>query len=355
MILRLLCFSDWRVQKLEEVYKFLDTLNEKPDFILYAGDDLHRFQEEGVNHFSELAQYTKQQRVFAVAGNDDFVEVKTVLRAENVHDLHHSECVFNDFAFLGSEGSTFGPGLLKYTEEQVKKHLSKQMTAAKGKAIIVLSHAPPHGTLDLGIRFANPQDGAEHIGSKALRAFVEAAKPAVIVCGHCHSQGKMVSHIGTTCVVNIASHDSSGSTGNFALIEINEAREVKVQFFDTEDLIPPDSLLNVHGVGPSVENALSQAGVKTIDQLLKAQDLYKIADSSGIPFATVSRIKAKAKALKEGKPFKLKDIHLTQGEVIFFDIETDIACERARFFRAFRFTLKRLSDILLISELGNLS
>ncbi len=69
-LIRVLCFSDWRVQTIEEVYKFLHTLGEKPDFILYAGDDLPRFQEEGINHFSELAQYTKQQRVLAVAGNE---------------------------------------------------------------------------------------------------------------------------------------------------------------------------------------------------------------------------------------------------------------------------------------------
>jgi predicted phosphodiesterase len=88
--MRLLCFSDWRTQSIEEVYRFLHNLKDEPDFILYAGDDLVRFSDEGINHFSEMAQYTKQQRVLAVAGNDDFPETKIVLKAKNVHDLHNS-------------------------------------------------------------------------------------------------------------------------------------------------------------------------------------------------------------------------------------------------------------------------
>ncbi len=124
--MRLLCFSDWRVQPIEDVYRFLSTLDPKPDLILYAGDDIQRFQQKGINHFSELANYTNQHYVLAVVGNDDFVEYKAVLRAENVKDLYDSAFVFGDFAFLGLEGSTSGPGLLQHTEEQVKIHLNKQ-------------------------------------------------------------------------------------------------------------------------------------------------------------------------------------------------------------------------------------
>ncbi len=191
-----------------------------------------------------------------------------------------------------------------------------------------MSHTPPYGILDLGIRFADPKDGADHIGSKALKDFVEKVKPALVVCGHCHSQGRVLSNMGRTQVLNIASHDSPGSTGNFALIDIESNGELSVGFFNTEDLIPPDSLLNIHGVGPSIESALVNAGMTTIDELLKAPDLYKIAESSGIPFPTISRIKAKARALKDERPFKLKDMQPIADNAIFFDIETDIACER---------------------------
>jgi Icc-related predicted phosphoesterase len=43
------------------------------------------------------------------------------------------------------------------------------LNATKGKTTIILSHTPPYEILDLGIRFADPKDGADHIGSKALK------------------------------------------------------------------------------------------------------------------------------------------------------------------------------------------
>lgn len=164
------------------------------------------------------------------------------------------------------------------------------MKAVKGKTAIVLSHTPPYGTLDLGIRFADPKEGAEHIGSRALRKFVEKTKPALVVCGHCHSQGRLFSSIGRTHVLNIASHDSPGSAGNFAVVDIDSKGNFGINFYNTDELIPLDSLFNVHGVGPSVNLALSEVGIKTIDQLIEAPDLYKLAEASNVPFATVSGI-----------------------------------------------------------------
>lgn len=326
--MRLLCFSDWRVQPIADIYRFIDTIDPKPDVILYAGDDINRFQQDGVNHFSLLADSTVQHSVIAVAGNDDDSVFKLVLAKDNIHDAHNDVFFFGDYAILGLEGSTCGPGVLQYTEQEVKSHLYKQLLAAKGKKLIVLSHAPPRGILDLGIRFASPQQGAEHIGSSALRDFVEKEKPVLVVCGHCHSQGGILSCIGSTRVLNIASHDSEGAAGNFAIVDLEADGSIGVSHYSTEDLIPKNSLLNIHGVGPSVEHALSRAGIKTIEQLLLAPDLYKISEASELPFATVSRIKAKAKAHTEGRPYKLQDIPPMPENVIFFDIETDVACER---------------------------
>lgn len=328
MIMRLLCFSDWRVQPIEEVYRFLHNLKDKPDFILYAGDDLARFADEGTNHFSEMAQYTKQQHVLAVAGNDDFPEVKIVLKSKNVHDLHNSPFVYQNFAFMGVEASTSGPALLQHSEDEVERHLRKQVKTAKDKTLIVLSHSPPYGTLDLGIRFARPEDGVSHIGSTALRDFAMRFSPQLVVCGHCHSQGKLASNLGKVKIVNVSSHDMPGSEGNFAVINIGSPGCVEVEFHDTTEQIASSSLLNLHGVGPAVEEALSEASIKTIDQLVKASNLHEIAGSCGIPIPTLSRLKAKAKSLIEREIYKIKDLRPIVGDVIFFDIETDIACER---------------------------
>lgn len=326
--MRLLCFSDWRVQPIEDVYRFARNLEELPDFILYAGDDLGRFFEEGVNHFSELAEYTKQNKVLAVAGNDDLADVKIVLKSRNVHDLYRSPLIHEQFAFLGIEASTSGPGLLKHSEKEIEQHLKKQGRNIKDKTVIILSHTPPYGTLDLGIRFAKPEDGAHHIGSAALRDFILGHGVKLVVCGHCHSQGKLSSDLGETKVVNITSHDSPGAFGNFALIDVDSSGSLSVEFHDTSEQIATDSLLNLHGVGPVTESTLLKVGIGTVKQLSQARDLYKISDSSGIPISVIRKLKAKAKSFCEKRTFQIEEFKPISGELILFDIETDIACKR---------------------------
>jgi Icc-related predicted phosphoesterase len=70
------------------------------------------------------------------------------------------------------------------------------------ECLIVVSHTPPAGCLDLAIRFA-----VRHIGSHALADFVATYQPAWALCGHVHSQGGHVAPTGRTLVVNAASDD----------------------------------------------------------------------------------------------------------------------------------------------------
>ncbi|MBC7091236.1 MAG: TM0106 family RecB-like putative nuclease [Actinobacteria bacterium] len=41
--MRILAFSDWRVQSIDEIINFVKSLDKKPDVILYGGDDVNRF------------------------------------------------------------------------------------------------------------------------------------------------------------------------------------------------------------------------------------------------------------------------------------------------------------------------
>jgi len=143
-------------------------LNQPLDFILYAGDDVARFQDGGTNYFAELSKLTKQGKVLAVIGNDDIPDVRRVLDAEGVHDLHEDPFSLGDFGFIGLEASTCGPGLTKHSEEEVAEHLEEQYLKLKGKRLIVVSHTPPFGILDRGIRFAREDEYTHHIVSAAI-------------------------------------------------------------------------------------------------------------------------------------------------------------------------------------------
>ncbi|HBT97715.1 MAG TPA: hypothetical protein DEB25_08855 [Desulfobulbaceae bacterium] len=60
--------------------------------------------------------------------------------------------------------------------------------------MLLLTHAPPHGAVDrLG--------SGRHVGSKAVRAFIDEHQPALCVCGHIHeAQGE--ERLGVTRIFN---------------------------------------------------------------------------------------------------------------------------------------------------------
>ena len=41
--MRVVAFSDWRLQDIDDVIRFIEDLLPEPDVILYAGDDVGRF------------------------------------------------------------------------------------------------------------------------------------------------------------------------------------------------------------------------------------------------------------------------------------------------------------------------
>lgn len=323
---RILAFSDWRVQSIGDLLSFVKDLKTPLDLILYGGDDIRRFEKKGTNYFTELSKHTKQRKVLVVVGNDDSHDVKTVLRAKNVHDLHERPFVYHNLAFLGLEASTKGPGSILHTEKEVKRHLREQLSQVRGKELVILSHTPPYGVLDIGIRFADTRNGIHHIGTTSLRDFVQRNGVELVVCGHCHSQGGSIKQMGRSTVVNVSSHDSPGSKGNIALIEIDSQGKVIVDWHHISK--KPDSPACLHGIGSVREERLRILGITTIADLAEAKDLSKIAGKSGLSEALLRRFQLKAKSALENKVYQIAPLNLPEGNLIFFDIETDIMCER---------------------------
>src|SRR6267154_4714529 len=54
--LRLVAFSDWRVQDISLLAEEIAKFPVKPDVVLYGGDDISRFREQGKNLFEDLAR-----------------------------------------------------------------------------------------------------------------------------------------------------------------------------------------------------------------------------------------------------------------------------------------------------------
>lgn len=224
--LRILAFSDYRVQDISALIRFVKS-QERPDLIVYAGDDVGRFRQGGKNHFQRLAALSKYG-LCAVAGNDDAPEIRKLIAGRHVYSVHSCALVLGRFAIVGIEGAPRFPinkgfdrnyniGYLLYPEPILDWHIKHWMTAAfKRKKLIIVSHASPFGVLDFAMRF-----GRRNIGSRPLRQFLESSPNALLcVSGHVHSQGARSERFGNALVVNAASHDRPGDPGRVAIIQI---------------------------------------------------------------------------------------------------------------------------------------
>jgi Icc-related predicted phosphoesterase len=224
--LRLLAFSDYRVQDIHSLIRFIK-VQQRPDLILYAGDDIRRFREGTKNLFQQLAALAKYG-LCAVAGNDDKPEVRTLIGGHRVYPVHSRALVLGQFAILGIEGAPMFPrkegfdksynmGCLLYPEPILRWHMKSWTTARfRGKKLIIVSHTPPYGVLDFAMRF-----GRRNIGSRPLREFLETNSSALVcISGHVHSQGARSEQLGDTLVINASSHDGPGDPGRVAVIQV---------------------------------------------------------------------------------------------------------------------------------------
>jgi len=341
--MRICAFSDWRVQSIEALIEYLRRMDKKPDIIVYAGDDISRFNkipEENIpdkliepylesspqkNYFEEIASLSRHG-LCAVAGNDDLPFVRYAIRGKNVYNLHEKPLVVGRYAFIGLEGATKPPGLLLYSEEQVRTHLSRMLRKVPcDKKIIVVSHTPPRGLLDIGIRF-----GISRIGSTALRKFIDRQNKRVklVICGHAHSQGGRAEVYKNTWIINCASHDYEDEPGKLAIIDIsNKNTNIFWDLIYSSPVLKElDELLSVPLVGYSRAKALLEAGIKSVKQLSKLSPHHELSKNP-LFRSSFELIINYAKAIVMDKPIVVgqhpffKDVK--NKNVFFFDAEYD--------------------------------
>jgi Icc-related predicted phosphoesterase len=321
--LRLVVFSDYRVQDVSLLVEFLKQLEPRPDLILYAGDDVERFHVGSTNFFEVLASLTTDG-LCAVIGNDlssdeDNEKRKSFeqrvkaerqyIQGKRVYDVHGKPRIFGEYAVIGSDGTEH-----HCTREQIiTKHLRDSAKKVKGKKIIVLSHLPPRGTVDLGLRF-----GRGHKGSVPLRKFAIARKDiALIVCGHIHFCGAQEKKLGRTLVVNAASHDDNGAPGRVGIIDIQDGKIGKVKWHLLWELS------SIPGVGESRQLKLLEAGIRTPQDLAAASE-QRIALILKSGIAVAMELCARARSLCRQEIVVRKSLTLPTEKRAYLDIETDL-------------------------------
>ena len=155
--------------------------------------------------------------VLAVGGNCDSAQIDRRLEELGVL-LHGRGVIQQGVGIQGLSGiPPWRPKMYQFTEEELAQALQAgyaQLAGAEHHAI--LAHVPPHGgQLDRTYFF-------QHVGSRALRQFIDRTQPELVICGHVH-EARGIEQLGRTTVVNCG----AAASGYYALAKVGD--EVKVE------------------------------------------------------------------------------------------------------------------------------
>lgn len=174
------------------------TLREKiriSDLITISGD-LTDFggEEEAKEVLTNLKQ--ENEHIIAVPGNCDTYGVNEILSASQMN-IHGEIVMHMNIAFMGIGGCSKTPfgTPQEYSESDIKDLLHGFSKQDDARFHVLVSHAPPSGT-----RVDRTFMGL-HVGSKALRDFIESFQPDLVLCGHIH-EACGVDKIGRSIVIN---------------------------------------------------------------------------------------------------------------------------------------------------------
>ena len=136
--------------------------------------------------------------VFAQIGNMDRPEVNDWLEARGIN-LHRSvRKLLPNVALLGVGGSTFSPfgTPSEFPEARFSEWLEElALRAGSTQHIVLAAHNPPYNTA------CDRTSNGLHVGSSAVRDFIEEHQPAICLCGHIHESVGM-ERLGRTVVAN---------------------------------------------------------------------------------------------------------------------------------------------------------
>jgi Icc-related predicted phosphoesterase len=145
------------------------------------------------------------RQVLAVSGNLDYREVIDFLDAQGV-SLHGDARRFGDLGIFGCGGSNVTPfhTPTELGDEEIGLLLERGYAAVKDAPhLLMVCHTPPAYTA------TDRVTSGQHVGSPAVRAFIEAHQPAVCITGHIHESAG-VDRIGRTTVLNAGAFRDGG-------------------------------------------------------------------------------------------------------------------------------------------------
>jgi Icc-related predicted phosphoesterase len=189
---------------------------EQMDLVVLSGDLTHFGGELQASRVIDTAR-RECDKVLAVSGNCDYPEVEEYLIQSGM--TLHRRCVLQDgHAFIGISGSLPCPGGTpnEASEPDFRRWLNEARAGVpEGVPMILVAHQPPRDTVNDMIH------GGMHVGSTAVREFIEEQQPLVCLTAHIH-EGTGVDMVGETKVLN----PGPVRDGLYAYLELSQEKHV---------------------------------------------------------------------------------------------------------------------------------
>lgn len=176
------------------------------DVVVLAGD-LTNFghKRDAERIIQAVARHAR--RVLAVPGNCDYPDVLATMDEHGI-SIHGSHTIIDGVGFVGVGGSLPAPGLTPFelSEDELKHLLDGAVEGLPDSTpMILVAHQPPIDTLSDRIY------SGEHVGSNAVRSFIETHQPILCLTGHIHEAAGIAS-LGDTQIVNPGPFGRGGYT-----------------------------------------------------------------------------------------------------------------------------------------------
>lgn len=160
----------------------------------------------------------------AQIGNMDRPEVNDWLEKEGINLHCKVRELASHVAVLGVGGSTFTPfgTPSEFPEARFAEWLEMLVKRAGDyRALVLVSHNPPWDTV------CDRAGNGRHVGSRAVREFIEEHQPDICLCGHIHeARGEQL--IGRTRVLN----PGAFAAGGYALLRLGDDVRAELRMLD---------------------------------------------------------------------------------------------------------------------------
>jgi uncharacterized protein len=177
--------------------------------LLIANGDLTNYgkQKEAKKVLNDLLGYNRN--LLALIGNLDNLEINDYLEELGLNLHRQARLLDRKLCLLGAGGSNHTPfgTPAEFSEKELTDVLADahrqgqdfislaQPDKQAAIPVILISHVPPYGT-----RVDRLRNG-KHVGSSAVRSYIEKHQPDVCITGHIH-EARGEDHIGKTRIIN---------------------------------------------------------------------------------------------------------------------------------------------------------